>query len=185
MTGELFNTKRVAGKQPFVHGAHNLTGKIEWYTPPQYVESARKVMGSIDLDPCSSDFAQVTVKATSYYTFKTNGLAQAWQGNVWMNPPYAARIIRAFVDKLLGHLATRDVQQAIMLTHNNADTLWFHKAAQCCRSVCFTRGRVRFYNADGTANSPTHGHCFMYFGKRRRAFESEFKQYGWIARAIE
>jgi len=101
-----------------------------------------------------------------------------------MNPPYAAQIIGGFVDKLLGHLSTGDVSQAIMLTHNNADTKWFHKAAMNCKSACFTRGRVRFYDEHGQANSPTHGHCFMYFGGRKRTFEKEFSQYGWIVRGV-
>jgi hypothetical protein len=183
-TRELFSTGRVAKKQPFVHGSHNLTGAVEWYTPAAYVESARRVMGSIDVDPCTSAIAQKTVKASEFYTIDTNGLLHKWSGNVWMNPPYASRIITAFVDKLLGHLATGDVLQAIMLTHNNADTAWFHKAATCARAVCFTRGRVRFYNANGTANSPTHGHCFAYFGPRWKRFAREFSQYGWIARGV-
>lgn len=181
---ELFETGRVAKKQPFVHGSHNLNGDVEWYTPAAYIESARKVMGSIDVDPCTSALAQETVKATKFHTVDTNGLIHKWTGNVWMNPPYAARIITPFVDKLLGHLATGDVRQAIMLTHNNADTAWFHKAASCCKAVCFTRGRVRFYNANGTANSPTHGHVFLYFGRRSKLFASEFRQYGWIAKGV-
>lgn len=182
---ELFDPGRVAGRQPFVHGSHNLTGEIEWYTPAEYIESARRVMGTIDVDPCTSDLAQKTVKATTWYTIETNGLVQKWAGNVWLNPPYSARIVRSFVDQLLGYIATGDVQQAILLTHNNADTLWFQKAANCCQSVCFTRGRVRFYNSKGVANSPTHGHAFMYFGRRRKRFEREFRQYGWIARGTQ
>ena len=179
---DLFETGRIAGHQPIVHGSHNLTGNIEWYTPPQYIESARKVMGTIDCDPCTSTFAQKVVGATHYYTIDTDGLAHPWNGTGWMNPPYTARIVSKFVDKLLGHLSNGDVTQAIMLTHNNADTAWFHKAAMRCSRACFTRGRVRFYDERGRGNSPTHGHTFMYFGRRHRRFAEEFSQYGWVVR---
>ena len=180
--GDLFDIGRIPGKQPRVHGSHNLSGNIEWYTPPQYVESARKVMGSIDCDPCTSELAQQVVKADAWYTIETDGLAHKWQGTVWMNPPYAAKIITRFVEKLLAHLSDGTVSQAIMLTHNNVDTAWFHKAAMVCQSACFTRGRVRFYDERGQANSPTHGHVFVYFGRRKKTFEKEFAQYGWTVR---
>jgi len=182
---EPFETGSVRKKKIFVHGSHNLNGKIEWYTPLQYIVAARKVMGSIDLDPCTSDLAQKTIHAKSHYTIETDGLAHPWTGCVWLNPPYAAKIVTAFVDKLLGHLANGDVPQAIMLTHNNADTLWFHKAVVIASAVCFTRGRVRFYDERGIANSPTHGHAFMYFGRRWQRFAEEFGQYGWVARGVE
>lgn len=183
-TKELFDTGTVRKKKVFVHGSHNLSGNIEWYTPAQYIVSAKKVMGSIDVDPCTSEFAQKTVMAATYYTLGNDGLSHAWSGNVWLNPPYSASIVRSFVDKLLGHFALGDVQQAIMLTHNNADTLWFHKAAVVASAICFTRGRVRFYDEKGVANSPTHGHCFMYFGRKWKRFAEEFGQYGWIARGV-
>ena len=34
-----------------------------WHTPAEYIEAAREVMGSIDLDPASCHIAQQAVKA--------------------------------------------------------------------------------------------------------------------------
>ena len=47
-----------------------------------------------------------------------------------------------------------------------------------------TRGRVRFYDENGEGNSPTHGHTFMYFGRRKKRFSDEFRQYGWIVKGV-
>ena len=182
---DLFDIGRIPSRQPFVHGSHNLNGQIEWYTPSEYIDAARSVMGTIHIDPCTSELAQKTVKADSYYTIETDGLSHPWFGTVWLNPPYTAKLITQFVDKLLGHMSNGEVSEAILLTHNNADTKWFHKAAMQSKSVCFTRGRVRFYDEHGISNSPTHGHVFMYFGPRKTRFEKSFRKYGWICRGVK
>jgi hypothetical protein len=161
-----------------------VSGNNEWFTPPEYIESARTVMGAIDCDPASNDFAQNVVQATRYFTVENNGLIQPWTGRVWMNPPYSSKYIRPFIDKLIGHVIAGEVTQAITLTQSNCDCRWFHKAAAVCSAICLTRGRVKFYDAKGTPSTPTHGHCFMYFGDRWQSFADEFSQYGWIARGV-
>ena len=181
---ELFELGRTSAnrKQPKVVHGTQLTGNIEWYTPPEYVEAARKAMGSIDCDPASSSLAQQVVKAEVFYTIHDNGLVKPWHGNVWLNPPYAAKIITPFVAKLCALLEEKQIQQAIMLTHCNTDTKWFHDAWNKCKAFCQTRGRVRFYDINGKSNSPTHGHIFLYFGHRERLFRKHFKQFGAISK---
>ena len=65
------------------------TGEFERYTPAIYIEAARLVLGAIDLDPATSEQAQLLVRATKFFTEKTDGLKQEWHGRVLpANPPY-------------------------------------------------------------------------------------------------
>jgi phage N-6-adenine-methyltransferase len=154
------------------------TGDQESYTPGKYIESARLVMGSIDLDPASNELAQKNVRAKTYYTKQDNGLEKPWTGNIFLNPPYSHPDIKYFVDKLLSEL--KPGQQAVLLTNNNTDTNFFHDAAKSAAAVCFTKGRINFLKADGSTSSPTNGQTFFYFGENKREFIKEFSQYGLI-----
>ena len=162
------------------HFRTQFTGENEWYTPPDYVEAARRVLGRIDLDPASSEKAQKTIRARRYYSAEDDGLAQEWRGSVWLNPPYAQPLIRLFSEKLVAEVGAGRVSEAIMLTHNYTDTGWFHLLESVCASICFTRGRIRFIGPDDSAASPTQGQAFFYFGQRREAFAEVFKAYGFI-----
>jgi len=154
----------------------------EWYTPAIYIEAARTVMGSIDCDPASNDAAQQVVKARVYYSPKNDGLKQTWHGNIFLNPPYSHPDVAYFVDKLLDEL--KDGQQAILLTNNNTDTNFFHKAARRATAICFTKGRISFYKDDDTLSSPTNGQAFFYFGDNREKFIEVFSEFGILMSAI-
>lgn len=156
------------------------TGDNQWFTPEEYIEAAREVMGGIDLDPASHPAAQQTVQADSYFTPEDDGLAQPWNGRIWLNPPYAQPLIGQFVDKLLEERVGGRVQQAIMLTHNYTDTSWFHRAEGLAALVCFTRGRIKFYDQDGDECSPTQGQAFFYYGDEGDVFRQVFSQFGFI-----
>ena len=107
------------------HVANN-SGNNEWYTPSEYIEAARKAMGSIDTDPASNDIANKVVKAEKYYTIETDGLAHDWHGNVWMNPPYSSDLITKFIEKLKEQRG--NYEQAIILVNNATETQWFYES---------------------------------------------------------
>lgn len=156
------------------------TGENEWYTPSEYIEMAREVLGRIDLDPASSDAAQEVVMAEAHFTEQNDGLSQDWNGLVWLNPPYAQPHITNFVAKMVEERRSGRVIAAIMLTHNYTDTAWFHEAANTADAICFTRGRVKFYNADGNVAAPTQGQAFFYFGNNVVSFASVFQRAGIV-----
>ncbi len=126
-------------------------------------------MGSIDLDPASNELAQQTVQAARYYT--ADGELQPWGGNIFINPPYDRRI-NLFAAKLLAS----DFEQAIFMSNSRCDTKWWQSLARTADAICFHAGRVR---SNGSKNSPTCGHTFMYFCANADGFIGQFSQYGW------
>lgn len=128
-------------------------------------------MGAIDLDPATNDEAQRTVRATWYYT--ADGELQPWRGRVFVNPPYDARIAK-FADKLLAELGN-GVEQAIFMSNSKTDTRWWQKLARKADAIAFVAGRIK---SNGSKNSPTCGHTFMYFGGNAAGFIAEFSKYG-------
>lgn len=160
--------------------ADKMTGDEESYTPVKYLESARVVMGGIDLDPASNQMAQENVQAAEYFTVTDDGLTKDWGGRMWMNPPYTARVINRFIEKAVDHYKDGEITQAIILTNNNTDTSWFHIGAKCASAICFTAGRINFLKRDGSTSSPTNGQSFFYFGENVEAFRDEFSKHGLV-----
>lgn len=159
------------------------TGDPESYTPRIYLEAARDALGGIDLDPASNALAQETVKAGQWFGEEDNGLAQQWEGRVFLNPPYHHPAIQHFIDKLCESHASGAVPAAVLLTNNSADTKWWHQAATMASRVCQTRGRINFYKADGSETQPTNGQTFFYFGNDPDAFARAFAPFGLIMSA--
>ena len=92
--------------------ARTWTGNTEWYTPPDILVAACKVLGAIDLDPASSDAQQALspVKAVRYFTVENSGLDRPWCGRVWLNPPYARGWIDRFVAKTVQSYRSGEMQ---------------------------------------------------------------------------
>jgi phage N-6-adenine-methyltransferase len=171
-----------AGLEPPANHRAEGTGENEWYTPERYLKAARAVMGGIDLDPATSEQAQLTVRAKRFYTIEDDGLTKPWQGRVWLNPPYAQPAIGHFAEKMAAEVAARRVSQAIMLTHNYTDTVWFHTAAEPATAVCFTKGRIKFVDVNGVEAAPTQGQAFFYYGSKVDKFLEVFSEFGLVLR---
>lgn len=167
-----------------------------WHTPPQYVEAARAVMGSIDLDPFSSSDANAVIKAAYFFDKDRSALAQRWAPgskaqqrkyphgfNVWMNPPYSLGLIDKAIDRLLAAWEAHTVRQAIVLVNNSTETQWFKRLRLRSQAVCFPTFRIAFLAAGGQRISgATRGQAFFYLGtdEGARRFLEVFEAYGWI-----
>lgn len=69
----------------------------EWYTPPRWIEAARRALGSIDLDPCSSRKAnECIVTAGTFLRAAHEPLQLSWHQRTdiktaFVNPPGACQ----------------------------------------------------------------------------------------------
>jgi ParB family chromosome partitioning protein len=153
----------------------------EWYTPLCFIELARAVMGSIDLDPFSSATANRGIRAAYYFDTQRSALASSWRNtaqrrkypqgvNVWMNPPYAMPLIHQAVGALLAARREGHVAQAIVLVNNATETRWFQCLCAASTALCFPKHRIAFRAPDGKAvGSNTRGQAFFYLAHTRDA----------------
>lgn len=191
-TGRPVNTVRQARKREQVkregysvppkdntHFRTSFTGENEWYTPEQYIDAVKEVFGGIiDLDPASNEEAQKAIKAKKFYSIDDDGLKNQWRGKVWLNPPYSQPLIMQFMQKVFDE--SENFDECIVLTNNYTDTRWFHLAESHCSLICFTKGRIKFWNTDNEVSMPMNGQAFFYYGENIDAFRETFKEIGFI-----
>lgn len=158
---------------------HN-TGLEEWYTP-DFILTAVRCLFDIDLDPASSIVANESVNAAKIYTKDDDGLIQPWEGNIFLNPPYARGVVGKFADKLVMEYKLGHVKQAISLTNAITDTKAGQKLLSNASAICFIAGRLNFkkYGEVGTAGNP-QGQMICYFGKYKSGFKEIFSKLGTV-----
>lgn len=169
----------VSGNGHKPHVSHN-SGNNEWYTPPEYIEAAREVMGEIDLDPASSETANKIVKAKRFYSEDNDGLSKKWLGRVWMNPPYSSELIGQFTAKLCQHVRSGDIIEAVVLVNNATEAAWFEDMAELAQTVMFTYSRVKFLDSElKPRGAPLQGQALLYFGPSYKKFIKAFSKLAW------
>lgn len=172
--------REVARQVVKAHVANN-SGNNEWYTPADYIQLAREVMGGIDTDPASSEVANKTVQAARFFSAEDNGLAQTWSGRVWMNPPYAQPLIADFAEAVASKFEQGEIEQACVLVNNGTETGWFQRMLGAATAVCFPRGRIRFVDPEGTpSGAPLQGQAVLYMGPNAELFSDAFASKGKV-----
>lgn len=153
----------------------------EWYTPFDIIQSARALMGGIDIDPASCDDAQELIRADAYLTKGDDALQDSisWTGRMWLNPPYSMPLIRQFIDKAIQQYECGNVTEAVIITNNSSDTAWFHELLSRY-PACFTKGRVKFWRPNHDDFGTRQGQTLFYMGNNVAGFVAEFNQHGQV-----
>lgn len=160
-----------------------------WGTPPHIIESARKVMGSIDVDPASNDKAQQTVKAGVHYTEGNSGLDHRWIGNVWLNPPYGRGLAKPFINWLVDNFKCEGkTNQAIVLLNTVYTSQWWRDSeiAEHVSAICLPDHRIAFINPDTgeSEKGNDRDQIIVYLGDSPDKFCEEFNQYGTCCKPV-
>ncbi|MEW6306466.1 MAG: DNA N-6-adenine-methyltransferase [Verrucomicrobiota bacterium] len=114
-------------------------GKDEWLTPPEILAA----LGEFELDPCAP-IIRPWPMARRHFTRLDDGLAQRWHGRVWCNPPYGAEL-----PKWLGRLAAHGNGIALVFARTETRAFFDHVWPKA-DALLFIKGRLSFYNVDGT-----------------------------------
>lgn len=158
-----------------------------WFTPEIVIDLARRILNGIDLDPFSSDDANLIVRANKYFTKEDNALLHSWHSkSVFMNPPYSRGLCSKAVEKFLYEFRAKHFRRAIVLVNNMTDTQWFHDLAKEANRRCDFKGRIAFVTADNKRISGnTRGQTFFLFSHRNdqyvtKRFDKYMAQEGLI-----
>jgi phage N-6-adenine-methyltransferase len=144
----------------------------EWYTPRHVLDLVVRVLGAIDLDPCSNGHETPAVSAAQHFTQDDDGLSQEWHGRVFMNPPYGP-VIKDWVQKLVDEFASGRTTEAIALMPARTDTTWFGLLRDHPRS--FITGRLKFSESEASAPFPS---AVFYLGPNPARFTEVFAALG-------
>ena len=175
-------------------------------TPVPIVESARKVLGGIELDPASDAIANQAVKAERFYTLEENGFDKDWVAStLWLNPPGKTRsngkLITAsdWFAKLYRVWNLGKVTEAIGLVYRAGSIGSLGKSLLNSSKICLTcsggispivngSGRLSFETVDGNGDrhpqtSNTQSSLIFLLSNQPETcerFSHEFQRYGVI-----
>ena len=182
---------------------------FEYYTPHEWTDAAREVMGGIDLDPASCEFANQWIDASRIFTKDNDGLQQEWHGRVWMNHPFhrGETACKAKCKKLTcqrrGHHITEDipgnaewinklvseykagrVTEAVVICYCSSSETWFGPLLK--QPQCFPDGRIHYIGEDGKkVQGNTKGSVITYFGPNVARFAEVFGKLGEVKVAYQ
>lgn len=136
----------MAATNGFAH-ENSASQNVDWYTPPWVFE---RLGLDFDLDPCQPETPIPWIPAKRRFTLKDDGLAQAWAGRVWLNPPYGKHT-QAWLKKMHGH------RNGIALVFARTDCAWFHESVAKADAILFLKGRVKFVDGLGVTGGSGAG----------------------------
>ena len=148
--------------------------KDRWRTPTWLFRGIEQLLGREFTIDVACD--ETNALCDKYLTIKDNALLNDWGDKAdfaWVNPPYAAGCIIAFVRKAIEQ--QRKGVSSALLVPVSTDTQWYVLAHQFCETYLVTGKRVQFELAnvyegeldDQKKSTNTGGSMILYFDGRK------------------
>jgi hypothetical protein len=129
-------------------GSHQrCVGKSQVHITPKWIVDR---LGPFDLDPASAN-PRPWDCAKQNYCEVDNGLARAWHGRVWLNPPFHRHQVAAWIQRLAEH------GRGTALLHARTETDWFAACWRSASGILFMSHRIAFCRPDGTSHPHNSG----------------------------
>lgn len=146
----------------------------EWYTPKYIFDG----LGChFDLDPANAAVGGAHVPCDRSYG--SDGLEAAWEGYVWLNPPFGGRNgLMPWLQKFAAH------GNGIVLVPDRTSAPWFQYIARQADRILFLAPKVKFERPDGSiGKSPATGTALLAMGPRGVAAieNAAFNRLGFVS----
>ena len=129
-----------------------------WFTPPWIFDQLGL---TFDIDVCAPRNADHrTVPARAYLTEDDDGLAQAWHGLAWCNPPYSKP--EAWTDRMVEH------GNGLLLVHMPNNARWAVRAQQAATAVRLIQS-MHFVRPNGASQRPGYSLMLLAYGQEAAA----------------
>lgn len=120
---------------------------VDWLTPKYIIDA----FPQFDLDPCASVHQQWDT-AKTMIRLPVDGLGVDWFGRVWLNPPYGARQINPWLERMAEH------GNGVALVFARTETLWFHEHIWPYASgMFFFKGRLSYVHGKALSERAKYG----------------------------
>lgn len=112
-----------------------------WLTPPGLLTA----LGPFDIDPCCP-LNMPWRTASKMISLPTDGLAVAWTGLAWVNPPYSQPL--PWIERCYLH-----GNAILLLPAKSPETRWGQRLLLTADLLLYQKGRMLFHYLDGTCST--------------------------------
>lgn len=136
--------------------------KDDWQTPSRILEPIQKTT-PITMDPCAGPDTEI---GEINITEDQDGLSYAWEGTVFMNPPFSRK--EEWLQKAAQEYQRQTVDRIYAVTPDNTDAIssWHEYIVPHVEWTLFYESRINFIDPETgeQANSPAGGTALHVFG---------------------
>ena len=163
------------------------TQSQNWGTPLKYINAVKKVLGNIDLDPCSNEHSLVGAEVEYKLPYQ-DGLKESWNfPTIYVNPPYGIDKSRGTTIK---HWLAKCVyaheeynSEVLALVPIAANTVhWKKYVFTKAKCICFLYDtRLKFLeNGLNTGKGAPMACAMIYWGCNKEVFYDTFINFGAV-----